>query len=290
MIIITGATGNLGGRIVNRILERVPAATVGVSVRDVGKAAALAAKGVRVRLGDFTRPETLESSFEGADRVLIVSAAIRGGGAFEANTSAIDAAVAAGASRILYTSHQAAAADSLFPPQQVHAATEEYLARQGVPFVALRNGFYANALGVHLEAALSTGQIVVPEDGPVSWTSHEDLAEVAAIALADAGAISGISSPLTASVSLDLADIADILSRLSGRAITRLTVDDDEWKTAAIARGLPPMVADFSLGMFRASRRGEFDVVSPALETALGRPPLPVEHTLAHLLGGGILN
>ena len=97
MIIVTGATGNLGGRIVNQLLKLVPAETVGVSVRDESKAAGLAARGVRVRVGDFTRPETLERSFEGADQVLVISAAIRGGGAFKANSAAIDAAVAAGA-------------------------------------------------------------------------------------------------------------------------------------------------------------------------------------------------
>jgi NAD(P)H dehydrogenase (quinone) len=285
VIIVTGATGNLGGRIVAELLDRVPAKSIGVSVREESKATHLAARGVRVREGDFTAPETLARSFEGADQVLIVSAAIRGGGALEANTSAIDAAIAAGASRILYTSHQAASDDSLFAPMEVHSATEEYLRRSGVPFVALRNGFYANALSVHLDSALSTGQIIAPEDGPVSWTAHEDLAEAAAIALAEPGGIDGDSPTLTASVSLDLVDVAAILGSITGRTIARVTIDDDEWKAAAIARGMPATVADFSLGMFRAARRDEFDVVSPVLEAVIGHAPLPVEHTLKHLLG-----
>ena len=284
MIIVTGATGTLGSQIVDRLLELVPAASVGVSVRNVDKAAALAARGVRVRAGDFTDPGTLERAFEGADQVLVVSAAIRGGGAFEANAAAIDAAVAAGASRILYTSHQAASAESLFPPQRVHAATERHLAGAGVPFVALRNGFYANALGIHLESAMATGEIVVPEDGPVSWTAHEDLAQAAARVLASSSKLSGISAPLTASIALDLGDVAGILTRLSGRVVTRVTVDDDEWKALALARGLPPLVADFSLGMFRAARRGEFAVVDDALAAVIGGRPLPVERTLDALL------
>lgn len=284
MIIVTGATGTLGSQIVERLLELVPAASVGVSVRDVDKATDLAARGVRVRAGDFTDPGTLEYAFEGAGQVLVVSAAIRGGGAFEANAAAIDAAVAAGASRILYTSHQAASPDSLFPPQRVHAATEQHLANTGVPFVALRNGFYANALGIHLESALATGEIVVPEDGPVSWTAHENLADAAARVLADPTLVSGFSAPLTASVALDLGEVSGILSELIGRTITRVTVGDDEWRAAAIERGLPPIVADFSLGMFQAARRGEFEVVDPALASITGREPLPVEHTLRALL------
>lgn len=284
MIIVTGATGTLGRQIVDQLLERVPATDIGVSVRDKTKAGDLEARGVRVRAADFTRPETLEHAFEGADQVLVVSAAIRGGGALEANCSAIDAAVAAGASRVVYTSHQAASMDSLFPPQRVHAATESHLARQGVAFTALRNGFYANALGIHLDSALTTGRITVPEDGPVSWTAHEDLARAAAITLADPGALAGPYPTLTAAASSDLGDIAAILGRLTHRTIDRVTVDDDTWRTSAIERGLPPVIADFSLGMFQAARRGEFDVVDPTLGDLVGHPPLPVEHTLRQLL------
>ena len=286
MIIVTGATGHLGAQIVDLLLNRLPASAVGVSVRDPGKARGLADRGVRVRAGDFTDPDSLAYAFEGADQVLVISAAIRGGGAFDANRVAIDAATAAGVGRVLYTSHQAASADSLFPPQRVHAATEHHLAGQGVPFTALRNGFYANALGIHLDSALSTGRIVVPEDGPVSWTAHEDLAEAAAIALVEGEGedLDGISAPLTASTALDLGEVADVLSSLTGRTITRVTVSDDEWRASAIERGLPPLVADFSLGMFQAARRGEFAVTDGTLETVIGHATAPVEHTLRQLL------
>lgn len=284
MIIVTGASGHLGTRVVERLLALVPASRVGVSVRDPARVAALAARGVRVRAGDFTDPGSLAHAFEGADQVLVVSAAIRGDGAAAANRAAIDAAHAAGARRILYTSHQAASPDSLFPPQVVHAATEAHLARVGVPFTALRNGFYASALGIHLPGALATGRIVVPQDGPVSWTAHADLAEVAARALADEGLLDGVTPPLVAPQLLDLDRVADLLSTLTGREITCVTVDDATWHADALARGLPPAVADFSLGMFRAARRGEFAVTDPTLERVLGRPATGVDVVLRELL------
>lgn len=198
MLIVTGATGHLGSLIVDRLLERVPTGRIGVSVRDVSKAAELAERGVRVRAGDFTEPDSLKHAFEGAERVLVVSAAIRGGGASTANNAAIDAAREAGAQHILYTSHQAASPLSLFPPQKVHAATEEHLKQQGVPYTALRNGFYASTLGYYIGAALKTGTLAVPQDGPVSWTAHEDLAEAAAFALTEDGGLEGVTPPLTA--------------------------------------------------------------------------------------------
>ena len=284
MIIVTGATGHLGSTIVERLLERVPAASIGVSVRDVSKAQSLADRGVRVLAGDFTDPSSLDRAFEGADQVLVVSAAIRGGGAFEANAAAIDAAQRAGASRILYTSHQAASPHSLFPPQTVHAATEQHLAATGVPFTALRNGFYANAIGIHLDTALATGTIVTPEDGPVSWTAHADLAEAAAIALAEPGTLDGLTRPLTASAALDLSQVAEIISGIVGRTISHVAVGDEEWRSSAIERGLPPMVADFSLGMFQAARLGEFAAVDPTLEGIIGHPTTPVETVLRGLI------
>lgn len=284
MIIVTGATGTLGSLIVERLLDRLPAAQIGVSVRDVTKAGALADRGVRVREGDFTEPESLLHSLEGADQVLVVSAAIRGGGAVEANTAAIDAARAVGASRILYTSHQASSPDSLFAAQPNHAATEAHLAATGIPFTALRHGFYVSTIGYYLAGALETGRIELPEDGPVSWTAHPDLAEVAAIALTRPGALDGITPPLTAPRALDFADVAAELSDLVGRPIERVVLPDDEWMASAIERGMPAPAAEFSLGIFRAARRGEFDVTDPTLETLIGRPALTVRDYLGEMV------
>lgn len=68
-----------------------------------------------------------------------------------------------------------------------HAATEEVLARAGVAFTSLRHGFYASTVPMLLRGALATGELRVPEDGPIAWTTHADLADAAAIALADDG-------------------------------------------------------------------------------------------------------
>ncbi|WP_444951794.1 NmrA family NAD(P)-binding protein [Micromonospora ureilytica] len=280
MIVVTGATGNLGSQIVDRLLDRLPPAAVGVSVRDVDRAANLADRGVRVRAGDFTDPATLKHAFEGADKVLIVSAAIRGPGALVANRAAIAAAHAAGAKRILYTSHQAASRDSLFAAQPTHAATEEHLAGLGVPFTALRNGFYASTLSFSIGTALETGQLVAPADGPVSWTAHADLAEAAAIALTEEGLLDGITPALTAAEALDLEAVAGILTDITGRAVTRVVVGDEDWKATAVAQGMPAAAADFTLGLYRAARRGEFAVTDPTLSTLIGRRPTSARSVL----------
>ena len=292
MIVVTGATGRLGSRIVAGLLERVPADAVGVSVRDPGAeaAVALADRGVRVRRGDFTEPDTLGQAFEGADQVLVVSAAIRGPQASASSRAAIDAAVRAGAERVLYTSHQAASADSLFDPGREHAAAEAHLAEQKAAHTALRHGFYASTFEYYIPAALKTGELRLPADGPFSWTAHADLAEADVIALTrpDAfdtlGTIDGATPPLAAPELLDFADVARIAGDLTGRTIKRVVVDDEEWKATATEQGMPAAAADFTLGMFRAARAGEFAVTDPALETLLGRPAVPARAVLSEIL------
>ena len=127
MIIVTGATGQLGTLVVEQLLARVPADQVGVSVRDPDKARALRDQGVRVRRGDYTDADSLAVAFEGVSTVLLVSAGSTGHDAVAQHRTAIQAAVTAGAERIVYTSHMGADPASPFPPMPDHAATEELL-------------------------------------------------------------------------------------------------------------------------------------------------------------------
>ncbi|GHG37282.1 MULTISPECIES: NmrA family NAD(P)-binding protein [Amycolatopsis] len=282
MIVITGASGQLGSRIVDRLLERVPAAEIGVSVREPSRAAGLADRGVRVRRGDFADPGSLAEAFEGAAQVLVVSTDETGEAAVAHHVSAIEAAREAGVKRVLYTSHQGAAADSLFAPMVDHAATERRL--EGVPFTALRNGFYASTVPLLLGGALETGELAAPADGPVSWTAHADLAEAAAVILAEEGRFDGPTPPLTAPVAVDLEGVAALLTELAGRPVRRVVVADDEWAAGLAGHGVPAARAELLLGMFRAARRGEFATTGSALETLLGRPATPLRAVLAEAL------
>lgn len=238
---------------------------------------------MRVRRGDFTDADSLVDAFSGATQVLVVSSNETGGAAVAQHAAAIDAACAAGAERILYTSHQAASAESLFAPMPDHAATERYLAATATPFTALRNGFYASTVPLLLGRALETGELVAPADGPVSWTAHTDLAEAAAIILTDEGRLDGLTPPLTAPDALDLDDIAGILTELTeltGRTIHRIVADDDDWMAGLTDHGVPASRANMLLGMFHASRGGEFATTGSTLENLLRHATRPVRSVL----------
>jgi len=284
MIVVTGATGQLGADIMQHLLRTMPANDLVASVQDPGKAVALAERGVQVRAGDFARPESLPAAFAGASQVLIISVNKLGEEARRLHRAAIEAARAAGARRILYTSHQGARADSFFEPALNHAASEAMLAGQGVAFTSLRHGFYAESALHMIGHGLQEGVIRAPEDGPVSWTTRADLAEADALILAQEGRFEGITPPLTALAAVTLDEVAAIASEVAGREIKRVTISDDEWRQATIARGVPAPMAEMLLGTYRSSRRGDFAAVDPTLATLLGRPPHTMRDVLARVL------
>jgi uncharacterized protein YbjT (DUF2867 family) len=285
MIIVTGANGKLGRGVVESLLNRFPAHDVGVCVRDPHVARPLADRGVRVRRGDFTDPGSLAHAFEGADRVLVVSVDTTGPDAVAMHRTAIRAARDAGAARIVYTSHAGARPSSAFAPMSDHAAAEEDLRGSGVPFTSLRNGFYASTAVMLLQSALATGELAVPEDGPVAWTTHSDLAEAAAVALHDdvphGGVLDGPTPALTACEALDMAEVAALASYVTGRTIRHVVVPPDDYRARLIAHGAPEHAAELLVGMFAAAREGDFATMGPTLADLLGRAPRTLRDALA---------
>ncbi|WP_329050231.1 NAD(P)H-binding protein [Amycolatopsis sp. NBC_01488] len=279
MIVITGATGALNGATVEHLLTRVPAEEIGVSVRDVAKARSFADRGVRVRPGSYEDPAALRESFEGADQVLLVSSNDPAADGVALHRTAIEAAVAAGARRILYTSHQNVRTDSSFAPARDHKATEEILAGSGVAWTSLRNGFYAHSLAWLLGPWRETGEIVAPEDGPVSWTHREDAAEAAAVILAGRTVDGPVTITTPTAVTFD--DLAALAADRTGREVKRVVVDDERWVADRIAAGTPEPMARMLLTFFPAARRGDFAETGPRLSELLGREPRPVAAALA---------
>jgi uncharacterized protein YbjT (DUF2867 family) len=280
MIVITGATGALNGATVEHLLKRIPADRIGVSVRDVAKAQHFADRGVRVRRGAYADPTALLDSFEGAEQVLLVSSNDPSADGVGLLRVGIDTAVAAGARRILYTSHQHTGLDSPFFPARDHAAAEAQLADSGVAWTSLRNGFYAHSLDWLLGPWRETGVIATPADGPVSWTERADEAEAAAVILAGERHFDGPVT-LTASAAVAFDEIAGIASELTGRDIRRVVVGDDKWVAEQVAHGTPEVMARFLLGFYQAARERRFAGVDPLLGDLLGRQPRTVRDLLA---------
>lgn len=95
-ILVTGATGKLGSKVVESLLKSVPASDLAVSVRNPEKAEGLRARGIEVRQGDFDHPETLDRAFAGIERLLIISADGDNELRIQQHTNAVKAAEKAG--------------------------------------------------------------------------------------------------------------------------------------------------------------------------------------------------
>lgn len=275
MLIVTGASGQLGRKIVNHLLFHVPAERIGISVRDPGKVTDLADLGVRVRQGDFDDTDSLRHAWQGAERLLLVSsnAAASGGDPLKQHATAIDVARELKVARLLYTSQVSSSARSHFPPGRHHAATETMLAESGLAWTALRHGFYAASALAMNARGLHAATLAAPEDGKVAWTTHEDLAAVDAALLAGAEVIDGPTPPLTGSEALDLAVFAQLASEILERPISRTLLSEETMRTNALQAGVPEASIAVMLGYFQAARAGEFSAVDTTLARIIGREP-----------------
>ncbi len=280
MITVTGATGALNGATVDHLLERVPADDVVVVVRDPARAQRFADRGVGVRQAGYDDPAAMRAAFAGADQLLLVSSNDPGADAVALHAAAVEAAVAAGVGRVLYTSHQGAAADSPFAPARVHHRTEQLLAGSGLAWTSLRNGFYAHSLDWLTGPWRTTGRVTVPVDGPVSWTAREDAAEAAAAVLLSDGGFDGPVT-LTAPAAPTFAEVAGLAAEVSGQPVELAVVGTDAWLADQLAAGRPEPVARFTLGIYEAAAAGLFAGTDPLLGELLGRAPRSVRDQLA---------
>ncbi len=154
---VTGATGQLGGLVIQDLLRTVPAAQVVAGVRDAGSEGArkLAGLGVEVRTADYAKPDTLATAFEGIERLLLVSSSEVGQRSVQ-HQNVIVAAKAAGVR--LNRLHQPSPCRHVsLALAEEHRATEAMLAASGVPHVLLRNGWYTENYAASIPPALAHG-------------------------------------------------------------------------------------------------------------------------------------
>lgn len=132
--------------------------------------------------------------------------------------------------------------------------------------------------------ASKTGSFETATDGRVAWTAHADLAEAAAIVLADEGRFDGPTPPFTGPEALDFGDLADIASSLQDAKVTRTVPSDADMRAKVLGRGAPERAADMVLGSCIGVRNGEWATLDPTLGELLGRPLV----TMRELIGAGL--
>ncbi|CAN5432047.1 SDR family oxidoreductase [soil metagenome] len=274
MIVVTGASGQLGRLVIDALLKTVPASEVVAAVRTPAKAADLAARGVQVRHADYTQPATLEAAFKGADKLLLISSSEVGQRAAQ-HRAVIEATQRAGVKLVAYTSILHADTSRLGLAAE-HQATEALLRASGLPFVLLRNGWYTENYAGSIPAALAHGVVLGSAGaGRIASAARADYAAAAAAVLTQADQ-DGRVYELAGDSSYTLAEFAAEIARQSGKAVVYQDLPEAGYKAALLGVGLPEglaaMLADSDVG---ASKGGLFDD-SHQLSQLIGRPTTPL--------------
>jgi len=282
--LVTGASGQLGGLVIDALLARVPAGEIGALVRRPEAAAPLEAKGVSVRIASYDDPAALEAAFAGVERLLLVSSSEVGKRAAQ-HDNVIKAAKSAGVGFIAYTSILRADRSPLTVLPSEHVATEQALAASGLPHALLRNGWYTENYTMGVPTALEHGGMIgTIGEGRVSSATRADYAEAAAIVLSSELPASGTAYELAGDTAFGLPDFAAALSELSGKEIGYTDMSPEAYQAALIGAGLPAPVAEMLADSEKGASQGGLFSEDKSLSTLLGRPTTPWRETLAQAL------
>jgi NAD(P)H dehydrogenase (quinone) len=283
-IVVTGATGHLGRLIIEGLLRNgVAPSDIVAGGRKVEKLDDLARRGVVVRTIDYDDPATLASAFAGADTLMLVSAS-EPGHRVPQHKAAIDAAVAAGITRIVYTSAPDARASALVLAPE-HKATEELIEGSGIPTTILRNGWYTeNFVGAANEAR-ETGIVAASVgDGRIASASRVDYADAAAAVLVSNDHIGAVYE-LSGDVAWDYDELAAAISAAIGRDVAYARLTPEDHRAALLAAGLDEGTAGFVTALDGNTRDGLLAGGSGDLARLIGRPTTPLAEGLAAALG-----
>lgn len=282
MIVITGATGQLGRLVITSLLKKVPASSIVAAVRNVDKAADIAALGVTVRHADYTEPSTWDEALKGADKLLLISSSEIAQRVSQHRT-VIEAATRAGVKLLAYTSVLHADVSVLGLAAE-HRETEALLSASGIPFVLLRNGWYTENYTAGVPAAVAHGTVYgCAGTGRISSAARADYAEAAATVLT-ADNQSGRIYELAGDTAYTLAELAAEITRQSGKNIGYVNMPESEYKALLIKVGLPEPIAELLANSDSGASKGALFDDSRQLSALIGRPTTLLATTIAEVM------
>lgn len=267
---ITGATGALGGLVASRL------ARLGVAqrlvVRDINRAPELA--GTSAAMAAYEDQYAFERAVKGTTTLFLVSAT-ESADRLQQHISAVDAAVAAGVTRIVYLSFLAAAPDATFTFARTHFHTEEHIRSTGVAHTFLRPSLYLDLLPHWVD---SSGVVRGPAgNGRAAWVAREDVADVAAAVLTGGAAHDGRTYDVTGPEAVTLGESVRRLSAVTGKTLRYLP---ETWEEALESRR-PSGAAEWAIegwaSSYAAIANGELDVVAPTVPDMTGHPAQSIE-------------
>lgn len=262
-IIVSGASGQLGGLVVDDLLARgVKAQDLILVSRTPQELEQYAKLGASTRAGDFTKPETLPAAYQGGTRLLLISINPIPNRP-QMHKNAIDAAVKVGVKHIVYVSSVDADNTGDSKSAEEHRVTERYVRESGATWTMLRNHLYMNGLVAQAARMVSEGRAVIqPDEQPAAYVTREDCAAAAAAVLATRGHENKVYE-ITGPDLVTRRDLARIAAELSGKRI-------EEIRGPGGVSQVAPVMAGFAA----------FGAKSTAVRDLTGRPATSLRQLL----------
>lgn len=271
-IFVTGATGQLGSLVIQELLNRIPARNIVAGVRSTDHEIAkqFVARGVEVRIADYTKPDTLVNAFSGIDKLLLISSNATGDRVSQ-HENVINAAKAANVGLIIYTSLLHADTSPLGVREE-HLKTEVILKSSNIPFTLLRHGWYLENHLASIAPALQYGVVMGSAgEGRFSTASRADFAAAAAVVLTS-NEQEGRIYELAGDENYTLTDFANVIATASGKSVAYVDMPKEEFKSALIRMGLPEELAELISDSDVGASNGGLEDNNHQLSALIGRP------------------
>jgi NAD(P)H dehydrogenase (quinone) len=277
MWMVTGGNGQLGRAIVDHLVTLIDPGEVAVGVRDPQIATGLGRLGVEVRRADFEDAAAMRTAFDGVERMVLVSTnAMPHSHRYRHLQDATDAALRAGVDSIVYTSLITTAPEAI---GDVHRLSELYLRRCGARVTFLRNPLY---LENFVDQLVEEDSVESVSDGPVNAAWRGDLAEAAALVLADDDRRDVYD--FTGPTAWRMSDLAAEIERQQGRPVPFRRLSEHDFLRQSAAEGMPDFLRQILLDLQHTIEAGGFSQVTTELGQVLGRPPRSMADRVAHLM------
>ena len=289
-ILVTGATGGLGSKTVDLLIEKAGDSKVVALVRDASaeKAQALAAKGVELRVGNYDDIASLTAAFEGIDKLYFISA-----NDVEKRVpqhkNVVEAAKAAGVGHIVYTSFERkneTESSPIYMVAEAHLITENLLKESEIPFTIMKHNLYMDFLPMFIgDQVLENGTIYLPAgNGKVGAVLRDEMAEAGVAVLLGEGHENKVYD-ITGSEAVSFGEIAEMIADISGKEINYVSPSVEDFVKVLEGAGVPAHAIGISAGFAAAIAENELDQTGDDVENLIGRKPTSAKTFLTQVYG-----